>query len=105
MKRFGSMLVLVALAVAACAPAPPPGGQTGQTQPGAPSGPKSLIMANNEDPRNFWDGVNGGGGSGSREIGHLVNKYLANLLPDGQPVARLLAELPSVDKGTWNVAP
>jgi len=34
-----------------------------------------------------------------------VNQYLANLLPDGQAVPRLLAELPSVDKGTWQVAP
>src|SRR5437762_8308483 len=105
MKRFGSMLVLVALAVAACAPAPTPGGQTGQTQSSAPAAPKSLVLAINEDPRNFWDGVNGGGGSGSREIGHLVNQYLANLMPDGQPVPRLLAELPSVEKGTWKVAP
>lgn len=62
-------------------------------------------MAINEDPRNFWDGVNGGGGSGSREIGHMVNQYLANILPDGQAVPRLLEELPSMEGGTWRVSP
>jgi peptide/nickel transport system substrate-binding protein len=105
MNRMVSWMLLSTLALAACAAPPSPGGQTGQSQSSAPAAPKSIVMANNEDPRNFWDGVNGGGGSGSREIGHLVNQYLANLLPDGQVVPRLLAELPAVDKGTWNVSP
>jgi hypothetical protein len=86
MKRIASVLILSAMVLAACGQPPSPGGQAGQSQANTPSGPKNLVIAINEDPRNFWDGVNGGGGSGSREIGHLVNQYLANLLPDGQAV-------------------
>lgn len=105
MHRLFSVVVFSTLVLAACAP---PGGSTsgGQSQgQSAPAAPKSLVAAINEDPRNFWVGINGGGGSGSREIGHMVNQYLANILPDGQAVPRLLAELPSVEKGTWNVSP
>src|SRR5438094_10632980 len=104
MNRLVSWLLLSTLGLAACAAPPSPGGQAGQSQAGAAT-PKSLVLAINEDPRNFWDGVNGGGGSGSREIGHMLNQYLANILPDGTAVPRLLAELPSVDKGTWKVMP
>ncbi|HEY3117221.1 MAG TPA: peptide ABC transporter substrate-binding protein, partial [Chloroflexota bacterium] len=71
----------------------------------AQRGPKILVAGNGEDPKNMWDGINGGGGSGAREIGHIVNQYLANILPDGSAVPRLLAELPSQDKGTWKVTP
>src|SRR6266545_5249129 len=102
-NRIVSMLVFSTLVLAACAPAgggTTPGGQSGQGS-SAPAAPQSLVAAINEDPRNFWDGINGGGGSGSREIGHMVNQYLANILPDGTAVPRLLAELPAVDKGTW----
>src|SRR5436305_3883804 len=104
MKHWLSASILVALALAACAPPPGPASPAGQPQSSAPAAPKSLVMAINEDPRNFWDGVNGGRGSGSREIGHMVNQYLANILPDGQAVPRLLAEMPSVEKGTWRIA-
>src|SRR3954453_14608499 len=76
---------------------------TGRSNQG--SQPRTLTLSITEDPRNFWDGINGGGGSGSREIGHMVNQYLANILPDGTAVPRLLAELPAVDKGTWKVSP
>ena len=105
MKGLVSTLVLAALVLAACGQPPGPASDLGQGQASARSAPRILVAAINEDPRNFWDGVNGGGGSGSREIGHMVNQYLANILPDGQAVPRLLAELPSVDKGTWRVSP
>jgi peptide/nickel transport system substrate-binding protein len=105
MKMLVSMLTLAALALGACSQPPGTSGQAGQPDTPARSAPKTLVMAINEDPRNFWDGVNGGGGSGSREIGHMVNQYLANILPDGQAVPRLLAEMPSADKGTWTVFP
>jgi peptide/nickel transport system substrate-binding protein len=64
-----------------------------------------LVAAINEDPRNMWDGINGGGGGGARELGHMLNQYLANIGPDGTAVPRLLAEFPAVDKGTWQVMP
>jgi hypothetical protein len=104
MKGLFSTLVLSALVLGACGQPPGPAPQAGQSDAAA-GAPKVPIAAINEDPRNFWDGVNGGGGSGSREIGHMVNQYLANVLPDGQVVPRLLAEMPALDKGTWRVAP
>jgi peptide/nickel transport system substrate-binding protein len=91
--------------LSACA-APSPSAQSpggGQPQVSTPAAPKIMVAAISEDPKNLWDGINGGGGSGAREIGHLVNQYLAILKVDGTPEPRLLAELPSVDKGTWNI--
>ena len=100
------IVAVLSLALAACAPASP-GGQGPQGEGGgrATSGPKILVAAINEDPKNFWDGINGGGGSGVRQLGHVVNQYLAVLDSAGIPHPRLLAELPSVDKGTWQVTP
>ncbi|MEA2642122.1 MAG: peptide/nickel transport system substrate-binding protein [Chloroflexota bacterium] len=95
--------------VTACSQAPSPSGQApGTSQQTAPqtqasTGPKIVVVSISEDPKNFWDGINGGGGSGARELGHLVNQYLAILKTDGTPEPRLLAELPSQDKGTWKV--
>jgi peptide/nickel transport system substrate-binding protein len=106
MKRFLSVSALLVLLAAGCGPAG--GTPTGsQAQPGgrAQAGPKILVAAINEDPRNMWDGINGGGGGGARELGHMLNQYLANIGPDGTAIPRLLAEFPSVEKGTWQVMP
>lgn len=103
MRALAPLLIL-AFAISACASGAPPGGSaaTGGTQPSAP---KIVTAAINEDPKNFWDGINGGGGSGSRELGHMVNQYLAVIHSDGTVEPRLLAELPSQDRGTWKVSP
>jgi peptide/nickel transport system substrate-binding protein len=104
-------VILGVVLLAACAPSAAPSSPRqeaqSQAQPQAqrPAGPKILVAGINEDPKNFWDGINGGGGSGSREIGHMVNQYLANVGPDGATVPRLLAELPSVEQGTWRITP
>ncbi len=105
MHRFLSIILLGVITLgAACTPAATTGGPGGDGQP-PQRGPKLLIAAINEDPKNMWDGINGGGGSGARQLGHMVNQYLANILADGTAVPRLLAELPSQDKGTWIVTP
>jgi len=101
-----NVVAMLGLMLAACAPASPATqGPQGQAQGAGPSGPRILVAAINEDPKNFWDGINGGGGSGARQLGHLVNQYLAVLDSGGTPHPRLLAELPSFEKGTWQVSP
>ncbi|HZT07918.1 MAG TPA: peptide ABC transporter substrate-binding protein [Chloroflexota bacterium] len=104
MKWPREALFVLVLLLAGCAPTS--GTRTPvQNQPGQVTGPKVLTVAVNEDPKNFWDGVNGGGGGGSRELSHFVNQYLAAIGPDGTPTPRLLAEFPSTDAGTWTVSP
>src|SRR5437762_1849671 len=106
MNRWISPIGLFLLVITACAPATPaPTGSPSQGQSASPPAPKILVAAINEDPKNFWDGINGGGGSGARELGHMVNQYLANITSDGTAIPRLLAELPAVDKSTWQVSP
>src|SRR5438093_13692607 len=94
MSRLTKIIVLLAIIGAGCAPAGPSGQRQSEAGPQgrSPATPKVLVAAINEDPRNFWDGINGGGGGGARELGHMVNQYLANIGPDGQPIPRLLAE-------------
>lgn len=96
---------LLAALVVGCAPGGPGGTGIQQGDGAGPTRPKTAVLSITEDPKNFWDMINGGGGSGAREVGHLVNQYLVNLGPDGNPVPRLLAELPALDRGTWKVLP
>ena len=49
--------------------------------------------------------LTGGGGSGVRQLGHAVNQFLATSTADGSPEPRLLAELPSIERGTWKTLP
>jgi peptide/nickel transport system substrate-binding protein len=104
MHRLLSTFVFGALLVAACAPTPSQGGE-GTGRAASTAAPKVLVAAINEDPKNFWDGINGGGGSGARQLGHMVNQYLAIIDSTGAAHPRLLAELPAVDRGTWVVTP
>ena len=107
MRRLLPTLVLCIAVLTACAPGSPTSssgtGSGAAPQPAAPAAPKILTVALNEDPKNFWDGTNGGGGSGSRQLGHMVNQYLAAIASDGAASPRLLAEFPSIEKGTWSV--
>ncbi len=105
MNRLAALLVLSVLVLAACAPGAPSQGSPADGRAAQPSAPKILVAGMNEDPKNFWDGINGGGGSGARQLGHMVNQYLAVIDSAGNVHPRLLAELPSVDKGTWKVLP
>src|SRR5213083_3007915 len=105
MLRLVGFLVPFVLLLAACAPAAPSQTSPAASRAGQPAALKTLVAAINEDPKNFWDGINGGGGSGSRELGHMVNQYLANITADGTAIPRLLSELPAVDKGTWQLMP
>jgi peptide/nickel transport system substrate-binding protein len=105
MKTLPIVLVLIASLASACAPGNTPGGAPAGSTQAQPSAPRILVAGNVEDPKNMWDGINGGGGSGAREIGHMLNQYLAVIDDTGKVWPRLLSELPAVDKGTWKVSP
>ena len=99
-----SMILIAVMLIVGCSPGAP---STASRQDAAPASttPKQLAIAVSEDPGNMWDAVTGGGGSGVRQIGHTVNSFLATTSADGSPVPRLLAELPSVERGTWRASP
>ena len=81
------LLMVLSAALVACGPASPTGqrpSSPSSAQSPGPTAPKVLVASITEDPKNFWDGINGGGGSGARELGHLVNQYLAVLSSYGQ---------------------
>jgi peptide/nickel transport system substrate-binding protein len=63
-------------------------------------------VAINEDPPSFWDVATGGVGSGGgRALLPAVNQFLAVVGADGAAHPRLLAELPSVERGSWRLLP
>jgi peptide/nickel transport system substrate-binding protein len=109
--------MVLALLLVACAPAaaPGPGGPTAPQSSGAQAGaqapaqaqasaaPKRLAIGLDEDVKNLWEAMNSGGGSGVREVSNMVNQHLVAISADGSPTPRLLAELPSIDNGTWRV--
>ncbi len=108
MIRSGPTAVLLALALtAACAPATTVSRNAGAVDRvgAAPPALKALTVAITEDPGNFWDAITGSGGSGVRELGHMVNQFPATTASDGAAVPRLLVELPSVERGTWRIQP
>src|SRR5438093_9344612 len=101
--RIGFLSVLV-MAMASCAPAAPgAGGQNSGQSPAPSRAPKTITIAVNEDVTSLWDAVTSGGGTGARELADVVNQHLVAITADGSPTPRLLTELPSQDRGTWNV--
>jgi peptide/nickel transport system substrate-binding protein len=110
MTPRGYLVAIVALVLAGCAPATPPregaparaGSALGQ--PAAT--PKTLTVGLDDDLKNIWGVMTeGGGGSDADGIGLVINQSLAENTADGTAQPRLLAELPSVERGTWSVLP
>ncbi len=106
--RGNVALLLVLIVVAGCAPSGPSGrgGSVNQPSGGATNRvPKSIALAIRDDPKNLWESILGGGMGGSRQLGPILNQYLVVMRADARPEPRLLAELPSLEKGTWKVLP
>lgn len=103
MTRLAGIAFVVALLVAACAPAGSGAGGGGTAASQTPTGPRIVHIGLDEDMKHYWESLTAGGGSGAREMAHLLNQHLAAIDGEGNPHPRLLAELPSQDRGTWRV--
>lgn len=95
---------MLALAVAGCGPAGPPR-PAAPEQGGGLTTPKSITIALNEDPPGLWEVATQVGGAGGRQLLPVVGQFLVVIGSDGTPHPRLLAELPTVEGGTWRLLP
>ncbi len=109
MTSRSCLVVIVMFALAGCAPPGPPGeGAQPRAAPGSGqvATPKLLTVGLDDDLKNVWNVMTeGGGGSDADGIGLVINQPLAANAADGSAHPRLLAELPSVERGTWTVLP
>ena len=103
LSRFALALVFLLPVAMACSPTSPGGGGGPSTQ-GQTSGPKTLTIGLLREPATF-DGFTGQGGSrgGAGEAGQLMHNLLTVQNPYDEFVPQLAAELPSVERGTWQV--
>jgi peptide/nickel transport system substrate-binding protein len=97
------LLSLLALALAACAPAVPsgsPGG--GAPGPAASAAPqKPLVIAISIEPAVLEPSLL----PQNREFSALASAFLTYFTPQQQVMPFLAAEVPSIEKGTWNLLP
>jgi peptide/nickel transport system substrate-binding protein len=98
-------LILLALALAACGPAAPVRSPAADGGGSASTAPKVITIGLNEDPPGMWEVATQVGGAGGRQLLPAVSQFLAVIGADGAPHPRLLAELPSVERGTWKLLP
>lgn len=94
---------IVVVLLAGCAPAAPRAQEGSQASAPGERATKAIVIGMDEDIKNLWDAITLGGGSGAREIANLVNQHFVAITADGAPTPRLLAEVPSFDRGTWRV--
>jgi peptide/nickel transport system substrate-binding protein len=97
--------MLLVLALVGCGPAAPARPEPAADGGGAPTSPKVVTIGLNEDPPGMWEVATQVGGAGGRQLLPVVSQFLAVIGADGTPHPRLLAELPSVERGTWKLLP
>src|SRR6266545_1179455 len=103
--RQTPLLLVLALTVSACATAPSPSQRPGSDGAAPPlSGPKTLAIALEDEPLNLATLLDTGSSSAG-EIRHVVHSRLAKNDDRGSVAPELAIELPSQDRGTWNVRP
>ncbi|MBV8497368.1 MAG: peptide ABC transporter substrate-binding protein [Gammaproteobacteria bacterium] len=103
MRRF-CLGLSAALLIAACSGAvPTPSSAPGQPVP-APAAPKSLVVAILAEPQGFGE-MFAGGKSGPEHLQAMVHRQLAQPDERGTYRADIAAELPSQDRGTWQLFP
>jgi peptide/nickel transport system substrate-binding protein len=105
-RRCAAFITAIVVITACASPAgprdsgaaPPASGVTG------PASPKTLTIGLDEDLRGVWNIVTeGGGGSEAENLMHAFHQPLAANVADGSAQPRALAELPSIERGTWRV--
>src|SRR5204863_8346741 len=99
---FGLILVIAALAACAPdrAPAAPPAGSSPQGGAALPP-QKAIILAFSREPSVLEASLL----PQPRDESALVTGFLAFFTPQQQPMPYLAAELPSVERGTWQILP
>jgi peptide/nickel transport system substrate-binding protein len=98
-------LIPLAIVLGACAPGPAPGQGSGQSGAGEPQRPKVLSMGVLTKVATI-DGFTGEGGTRSgAEMLPLLNNLLTVLDPSGRVQPELTVEVPSIDRGTWQILP
>src|SRR5687767_2672500 len=107
--RAISAFIPCAVLLLSCAPPSPQAqtaGQAGENQPSAvPSRPKILTIGSLSKAATI-DGYTGEGGTRSgADFLPLVNDMLTVLDPAGRVQPQLAVEVPSLEKGTWQILP
>jgi len=103
--RRASLLLALLLLLSACATAPSPGRAPGGAGIStAPSAPKTLTIALEDEPLNLATLLDTGSSSAG-EIRHIVHSRLAKNDDRGNFAPELATELPSQERGTWTVRP
>src|SRR5438874_1725833 len=105
MPRY-STAVLVAVMLAACAPPGPPPSAS-QASPGeAPRAavPKSMVVGLSAEPLTLGP-FEVGGSPFMGPVYQMLHDFLVIHDDQGQAIAQLVAERPSIEKGTWRVNP
>src|SRR3954469_8577263 len=108
MRYRTGAFVFLTIALLACS-SPRPSAST-EPQAGAPAAPapatstRTLVVAT-DTPVDGFGTMFFGGKSGPEELAGMVHRALADIDDKGNYFASVAAELPSVEKGTWQVLP
>ena len=112
--KASAVLACLGVLASACAPTPasPPPGSSLNASNGAAPGisvnqpprpPKILTVAAPQEPAQLEGFLGAGSIGGAGEIRNIVHAFLAVLTEDESYQAQLAVELPSTDRGTWQI--
>ena len=104
-RKTISAFIPFAILLLSCSPAGPRAPGQSSSSPAQPAAPKILTMGHLREPATI-DGYTGeGGGSGGADMYTLLQDKLTVTDPAGVRQPQLATEVPSIDKGTWQILP